>query len=84
MATIDPLAVANAGLYSGHGCTLATAPLYRPASWTAGRYTSCTTYDTSKTAGLPVTTTNALGQATNLSYDYTSGALLTSTTDPNG
>jgi RHS repeat-associated protein len=83
VATVDPLATANPSLYSGHGCTLSQAPTYLSTSWTAGRYTSCTAYDTSNTAGLPVTQTNALGQATSLSYDYTSGAQLTSTTDPN-
>jgi RHS repeat-associated protein len=83
VATVDPLAAANPSLYSGHGCTLSQAPTYLSTSWTAGRYTSCTAYDTSNTAGLPVTQTNALGQTTSLSYDYTSGAQLTSTTDPN-
>ncbi len=80
VATVDPLAVANPGLYSGHGCTLATAPAYLNTSWTSGRFTSCTTYDTSTSADLPLTQINALGQSSSASYDYTSGGGLPSST----
>ncbi|HEU5381384.1 MAG TPA: RHS repeat-associated core domain-containing protein, partial [Ktedonobacteraceae bacterium] len=83
VATVDPLAAANASLYSGHGCS-ASNVVDLSAAWTAGRFTSCTTYDTANTAALPVTQTNALGQASSTAYDYTSGALPTSVTDANG
>ncbi len=84
VASVDPLAVANPSLYSSKGCTLSTAPASLSASWTAGRYTSCATYDTTHTAVLPVSSQNALGQGGSVSYDYTSGAMPTSTVDANG
>ncbi|HEU5381736.1 MAG TPA: RHS repeat-associated core domain-containing protein [Ktedonobacteraceae bacterium] len=83
VATVDALGTANAGLYSGHGCS-ASGIVDLSSAWTTGRFTTCTTYDTTHTASLPVTQTNALGQATSTAYDYTSGAQATSSTDVNG
>ncbi|HVU67377.1 MAG TPA: SpvB/TcaC N-terminal domain-containing protein, partial [Ktedonobacteraceae bacterium] len=81
VATVDPLATANPGLYSSHGCS-ASGVVNLSATWTAGHFTSCTTYD-SYGAQL-LTRTNALGQATNATYDYTSGAQPSTTMDANG
>lgn len=83
VGTVDPVAAANPSFYSSNGCTLNGA-VNLSTSWTAGRFTSCTTYDTTHTAALPITQTNVLGQATSTAYDYTSGAMPTSTTDING
>src|SRR6185437_1207486 len=83
VATVDPLAAANPSLYSSEGCS-ASGVVDLSATWTAGHFTSCTSYDTSQTANLPVSTLNALGQSTSSLYAYTSGAELSSTVDPNG
>jgi len=82
VASVDGVATSNSGLYSSHGCTLATASVFLSPNWTAGRFTSCTTYDSTYNA-LPVTTTNALGQSSSVSYDATQGELLTSASDAN-
>lgn len=84
VATADSVATANKPIYASVGCTLATGPVYMPSSWPNTRYTTCTTYDTTHTANLPVTQANALGQTTSTSYDYTSGAVPSSVTDANG
>ncbi len=83
VASVDPLGVANSGLYSSQGCSSSTVA-YASAAWTAGHYTSCTAYDTANTAGLPTSSTNALGQTSSTSYNYTSGAQPSSVTDANG
>ena len=82
VATVDALGAANPGLYSSHGCT-ATGVVDLAASWTAGHFTTCTTYDTTQTADLPTGQINALGQTTSLAYDSTSAVQLTSSTDAN-
>ncbi len=83
VGTVDPLGVANPSLYSSHGCSVSTVA-YVSASWTAGRYTSCTAYNTGHTAALPTTSTNALGQTTTINYSYTSTDQVSSTVDLNG
>ncbi|HEU5376574.1 MAG TPA: RHS repeat-associated core domain-containing protein [Ktedonobacteraceae bacterium] len=82
VATVDALGTANPGLYSTHGCTLASAPVYLSSAWTAGRYTSCSVYDSF--AAQAVQTTNAFGQSTSLVYDSSQQDLPTSSTDANG
>ncbi len=82
VATVDALAAANAGLYSSHGCT-ASGVAYVSASWTAGHYTSCTSYD-STTQNLPLTTINALGQTTKNTYTFANTEPLSTTVDLNG
>jgi YD repeat-containing protein len=83
VATVDGVATSNPGLYSSHGCTLSTTPVYLSSNWTAGRYTACTVYESTYTAQ-PASTTNALGQSASISYDDTQGAVPTSATDANG
>lgn len=81
VATVDPFGVAHSSVYGSNGCTLATAPAYQPAAWTAGKYTDCTTYDSY--GAQPTQQTNALGQFTTTSYDYTQGAIDTASKDSN-
>jgi RHS repeat-associated protein len=81
VATVDGVGVANPSLYSSNGCTLSPAPTYLSASWTAGRYTSCTTYSAANAR--PLTVTNALRQASTTTYDATQGLLPTSVVDVN-
>lgn len=83
VGTVDPLGVANPNLYSSNGCTISTVAQVS-ASWTAGRYTNCMSYNTGQTANLPVSAANALGQTTSTIYDYTSGDEPSSTVDLNG
>ena len=85
VGTVDALGAANSSWYSSSGCSVSSSDpvAYHSASWTASHYTSCTAYDTTHTAGLNVSDANALNQTTSTSYDYTSGALPTSTVDPN-
>lgn len=82
VATVDAFGVANPGIYANSGCTLQTAPAYMVSGWTAGHYTTCTTYD--QYQAQPVSTQNALAQLTSISYDYGQTALPISTTDANG
>lgn len=83
VGTVDPLGAANPSLYSSHGCSVSTVA-YVSTSWTAGHYTSCTTYDTDHTADLPTAVTNALGQTIQTSYNYAVGLLPGTITDANG
>ena len=90
VATVDPLGVANPSLYSSHGCTASSSTYgikYVSPSWTAGHYTSCTAYNIAagngQNADLPVSTTNALGQASTMAYTYTSTEPLSSMVDLN-
>ncbi len=89
LMSVDGVATAHASFYGSggisgkNGCTLSSAPaIYSQANWTAGAYTTCTTYD-SKSA-LPTSTTNAFGQTSSTGYDNTQGDLPISTTDANG
>lgn len=90
VATVDGVGTAHAGLYSSNGCTLSTAPAIFTASsnWSAGRYTSCTTYTDGGTTNIyesvPLTTTNAFGFQSSTTYDYTQGTLPLVQTDING
>ena len=52
------------------------------SAWSKGRYTACTTYDSYNAQS--ATATNALTWSNSISYDYTQGALPTSSTDVNG
>lgn len=82
VGTVDAFGAANSTLYASAGCQLATAPVVLSSSWTAGRYTSCTVYDS---YGAQATSQqNALGQSSSVAFDDTSGRLPTSSTDPNG
>ncbi|HEX7733346.1 MAG TPA: RHS repeat-associated core domain-containing protein, partial [Ktedonobacteraceae bacterium] len=85
VATVDPLGVANPTWLSpgNDGCTMST-PAYLTSAWTTGRYSTCAYWDTGHAAANVTLSQDALGHSTNASYDYTSGDLLTSTTDPNG
>jgi RHS repeat-associated protein len=82
VATVDPLGVANPSLYSSHGCT-ASGIAYVSASWTAGHYTSCSTYDTT-TQDQPTSATNVLGQTIQTNYTFANTEPLSSTVDLNG
>jgi YD repeat-containing protein len=79
---VDALGAANSSLYSNQGCTLSSAPTIKSSTWTASRYTSCTTYDSLDAQ--PVQTVNAFGQSNSTLYDTTQQDLPVSTTDPNG
>ncbi len=81
VASVDGVAAANSPLYSSNGCTLATTPAVKTTAWSQSHYTTCTVYDSYNAQ--PATVTNALGQASSITYDYTQGALPTSTKDLN-
>ncbi len=82
VASVDGLGAANSSLYSGKGCTLSTAPAIFTTAWGLPRYTSCRVYDSYEAQ--PTKLTNAFGQSSTISYDYTQGALPTSVQDANG
>jgi hypothetical protein len=82
VATVDAVATTNPALYSGAGCTLATAPAILSGNWGEGYYTSCAVYDGQ--SGLPTKQTNAFGQSSTTSYDATQGQVPVSTKDVNG
>ncbi len=82
VASVDPFGTANSSLYGSSGCTLSTAPAYLPSAWTAGRFTSCSTFDSD--GARPTGASNVLGQSSSTSYDYTQGALPISAVDLNG
>ncbi len=81
--SVDGVGAANSSLYTSAGCTLSTAPVYKPPSsvWSPTRYTGCSVYDSYHAQ--PSSSTNALGQMGSILYDYTQGSLPTSTTDAN-
>jgi len=81
VATVDAVATTTPSLYSGAGCTLATAPAIVSSAWSAGSYTSCAVYDGQ--SGLPTQQSNALGQTSSTSYDATQGQVPISTQDVN-
>lgn len=81
VANVDGVATANASLYTSNGCTLSTAPAIMSSNWGKSRYTTCMTYDSYNTQVSGAT--NALGQHSSVSYDYTQGALPTTATDTN-
>jgi hypothetical protein len=75
LMSVDGVGTAHSSFYGSsgksgmNGCTLSgTPPIYNTA-WSAGTYTSCTTYD--GTSDLPTSTTNAFGQTTHTSSDAT-------------
>lgn len=78
-ATVDAFGVANQSLYSSTGCS--TSPAYKSGAWTAGHYTTCTSYDSSAT--FPTKTTNVLNQSSSIGYDFAQGGAPTSATDLN-
>ncbi len=82
VAAVDGVATANSSLYTSNGCTLTTAPVYKSSSWTSGRYTACTVYDAYNAQ--VASSTNAFGQTSSKTYDYTQDARPTQSTDANG
>ena len=82
VATVDALGAANPGLYSSQGCS-ASGIAYVSSAWTAGRYTSCSTYETT-TEDQPTSATNVLGQTIHTTYDFTTTEPLTGSVDLNG
>lgn len=82
VASVDGLGTANSNLYSTYGCTLTRPAIFTASgNWNTGHYTTCTTYDPYQAQ--VSTATNALGQQSHVTYDYTQGAFPTSASDIN-
>lgn len=81
VATVDAFGTATSAAYQSNGCQLANAPVDLSTAWAAGRYTSCSTYDSNGV--LKLSSSNVYNQSTATTYDNTQGNLPTSTTDVN-
>ncbi len=81
---VDPFGVANSSLYSSNGCTPGSAnnPVAISASWTASKYTYCSTFDTTVQTQ-PTQKTNVYNQSITIGYDNTQGEVPSSVTDEN-
>ncbi len=82
VAGVDGVATANPSLYASNGCKLTAKPVIASSAWTAGTYTACTTYDGNES--VPLTSTNALGHQSSITYDTTQGLLPIVQQDANG
>ena len=82
VGTVDAFGAANSSLYGRKGFTFWTAPAMLSSSWTKGRYTTCTVYDSY--AAQATSQQDVLSQKSSVTYDDTQGRMLTSATDLNG